>query len=139
MNLPVSLKDSDVLMSHGTIYSSVGGQYSFRIIGACCRLYDREELPWPCCRIAWKTKEPSWKRVGKRFVPDIASQRCHSYAVEILQPGFKPTSTVLTLFPFRFNSSLQEWWYSKHPRSREESNVFPVLSIQNKKESLNVA
>ncbi len=88
----------DVLMEHGSIYPSEGGQFSFRVIGPCCRLFDREELPWPCSRLAWRSKEPSWRRVGCRFVADIAARRCPSYSVEILQPGNKPTKTVLTLF-----------------------------------------
>ncbi len=119
------IKSSQNVFGSGTIHSSVGGQYSFRVLGACCRLYDREELPWPCCRLSWKSKEPSWRRVGKRFVPDIAAQRCPSYSVEILQPGFRPTPTVLTLFSDRLDNVLQEWWYSKHPRSRAESNIVP--------------
>ena len=36
----------------GAIQSSYGGQFSYKVIGPCCRLYDREELPglvqgWP--------------------------------------------------------------------------------------------
>ena len=31
----------------GSIQSSYGGQYSYKVIGPCCRLYDREELPGP--------------------------------------------------------------------------------------------
>ena len=115
----------DALMEHGTICPSQGGQFSFRVIGPCCRLFDREELPWPCSRLAWRSKEPSWRRIGSRFVADIAARRCPSYAVEILQPGSKPTKTVLTLFSRRFSSDMQEWWYSRHPRSKEASNCLP--------------
>jgi len=111
----------------GSIHSSLGGQYSYKIIGPCCRLYDREELPWPCCRIAWKSKEPYWKRIGARFVADIASKKCPSYSVEILEPGSKPVQTVITLFAERFSNELQEWWYSKKPGSREPGNVLPGL------------
>ena len=119
------------LLDHGSIHSSIGGQFSFRVIGPCCRLYDREELPWPCCRLSWRSKEPSWRRIGKRLVADIAAQKCPSYSVEIIQPGMKPTKTILTLFSRRLNSTMQEWWYSKHPRSRDSSNVLPQLaSIQ---------
>ena len=87
------------LLDHGSVHTSPGGQYSFRVIGPCCRLYDREELPWPCCRLAWRSKEPSWRRVGRRFVADLGSRRCPSYSVELLQPGSRPTVTVLTLSP----------------------------------------
>ena len=115
----------DALMEHGSIYPSEGGQFSFRVIGPCCRLFDREELPWPCSRLAWRSKEPSWRRVGCRFVADIAARRCPSYSVEILQPGNKPTKTVLTLFSRRFTSDMQEWWYSRHPRSKNKLNYCP--------------
>ena len=113
------------LLDHGSIHSSIGGQFSYRILGPCCRLYDREDLPWPCCRLAWKGREPSWKRVGKRLVPDIAAQRCPSYSVEIIQPGVKSTKTILTSYSERLDSNLEEWWYSKRPRSRDSSNIAP--------------
>ena len=114
------------IMEHGSVHTSEGGQFSYRVIGPCCRLFDREELPWPCSRLAWKSKEPSWRRIGRRFVPDIAARRCPSYSVDILQPGSKPIKTTLTFFSSRFNSSMQEWWYSKHPSSRDASNISPI-------------
>ena len=113
------------LLDHGSIHSSVGGQFSYRVLGPCCRLYDREELPWPCCRLSWKGREPSWKRVGKRLVPDIAAQKCPSYSVEIIQPGHKSTTTILTSYSEKLDSNLEEWWYSKRTRSRDSSNTAP--------------
>ena len=113
------------LLETGSIHTSPGGQYSFRVIGPCCRLFDREELPWPCCRLAWRSKEPSWRRVGRRFVADLAARRCPSYAVELLQPGSRPTATVLTLFPVHLSREMQEWWYSRHPSSMVDSNREP--------------
>jgi len=98
----------------GSVQSSYGGQYSYKVIGPCCRLYDREELPWPCSRLAWRSKEPSWRRIGSRFVADMASRKCPSYSVEILEPGSKPVETVITLFSKKFSSDIQEWWYSKN-------------------------
>ncbi len=121
----LSFEDVRGLLDHGSIYPSPGGQYSFRVIGPCCRLFDREELPWPCSRLAWKSNEPSWRRIGRRFVPDLASRRCPSYSVELLQPGSKPIKTILTLFPSRFTPVVQEWWYSRHPRSKEQENLLP--------------
>jgi len=109
----------------GSLHTSPGGQYTYRVLGPCCRLFDREELPWPCCRLAWRSKEPSWRRVGRRFVPDLAARRCPSYAVELLQPGSRPTHTVITLFPQRLSPELQEWWYSKQPASLEPENLHP--------------
>ena len=122
----MSPAETGELLVPGTIHTSPGGQYSFRVLGPCCRLFDRDELPWPCCRLAWRSKEPSWRRVGRRFVPDLAARRCPSYAVELLQPGSRPTATVLTLFSQRFNRELQEWWYSRHPRSMEPGNDRPL-------------
>ena len=106
-------RTTDHLRPHGNEYTSLGGQYSFRIIGPCCRLFDREELPWPCCRIQWRSKEPSWRRIGRRLVPDIACRRSPCYAVELLHPDLRPTTTVLSLFAERLSPALQEWWYSK--------------------------
>ncbi|MEB3352342.1 MAG: hypothetical protein VKM01_08480 [Cyanobacteriota bacterium] len=106
-------------------HTSPGGHYSFRVLGPCCRLFDREELPWPCCRIAWRSKEPSWRRVGRRFVADLAARRCPSYAVELLQPGSRPTRTIMTLFARRLAPELQEWWYSKQPASCDPGNHLP--------------
>ena len=124
-SLALSSKEVDALLEHGSIHPSEGGHYSYRIIGPCCRLFDREELPWPCSRLAWRSKEPSWRRIGSRFVPDIAARRCPSYSIELLQPGSKPACTVLTLFSKRFTPSMREWWYSRHPRSKQSSNCFP--------------
>ena len=125
-SLSLTQKKADKTLEYGTVHPSEGGQFSFRVLGPCCRLFDREELPWPCSRIAWRSKEPSWRRIGSRFVPDIAARRCPSYSVELLQPGSKPIDTVLTLFSRRFTPEMQEWWYSRHPRSREESNISPL-------------
>ena len=109
----VMARTIDRLRPHGNEYTSLGGQYSFRIIVPCCRLFDREELPWPCCRIQWRSKEPSWRRIGQRLVPDIACRRSPSYAVELLHPDLRPTTTVLSLFAERLSPDLQAWWYSK--------------------------
>ena len=117
----------NALLDHGSIHTSPGGQYSFRVIGPCCRLYDREELPWPCCRLAWRSQEPSWKRIGHRFVADLAARKCPSYAVELLQSGTRPTVTVLTLFSQRFEDGLQEWWYSSKPGSMSPENFSPPV------------
>ena len=124
--VPALRSDVQALLEHGTVHASPGGQYSFRVIGPCCRLFDREELPWPCCRLAWRSKEPSWRRVGRRFVPDLASRRCPSYSVKLLQPGSRPTATLLTLFSMRLTPELQEWWYSRQPKSMAADNDSPA-------------
>jgi hypothetical protein len=67
--------------------------------------------------------------VGKRLVADLAARRCPSYAVELLQPGARPTRTVITLFPQRLAPALQEWWYSKLPASMEPDNGQPPSAV----------
>jgi hypothetical protein len=58
-------------------------------------------------------------------VADLAARRCPSYAVELLQPGARPTRTVLTLFAQRLAPELQEWWYSRQPASLDPGNREP--------------
>ena len=122
----MSRSEAQELLACGSVHTSPGGQYSFRVIGPCCRLFDREELPCPCRRLARRSKEPSRGRVGRRVVPDLAARRCPSYAVELLQPGSRPTATVLTLFSQTFSRELQEWWYSRLPRSMQADNCTPA-------------
>ncbi|ABB57132.1 hypothetical protein [Synechococcus elongatus] len=100
------------LPSHAVI-ASPGGHYSYRIIGPCCRLFDREELPWPCCRLQWRGKEPSWRRVGRRFVVDLATRRSPSYAVEILEPGHQSQPVVITFYSVKLSPEQQAWWHSR--------------------------
>jgi hypothetical protein len=124
-NLPTPQPGAALLLP-GSVHASPGGQYSFRVLGPCCRLFDREELPWPCCRLSWRSKEPSWRRIGRRFVADLAARRCPSYAVELLQPGARsPAATVITLFPVRLTPPMQEWWYSRNQASCHPANQQP--------------
>lgn len=103
----------DSLLPHGHIFSSPGGHFTYRVVGPCCRLFDREELPWPCCRLQWRSKEPSWRRVGRRFVPDIAAKRSPSYQVEILNPEYPTDPIVLTMYWIKLSAADQQWWYTK--------------------------
>jgi hypothetical protein len=95
----------------GHIFLSTGGHFTYRIVGPCCRLFDREELPWPCCRLQWRGKEPSWRRIGRRFVVDLAVRKAPSYCVEILEPGHGEERVVLTLYDLPLTSQLRAWWY----------------------------
>ena len=109
----LSSPSSDHPLHSGSVLTSPGTQFRYLIIGPCCRLFDREQLPWPCCRLQWRTKEPSWRRVGPRFVPDMSTKRSPSYSVELI--GYsegKPS--ILTLYTVRFSPAQQDWWYSRH-------------------------
>ncbi len=100
-------------LPHGFILQSPGCHFSYRVIGPCCRLYDREQLPWPCCRLEWRGKEPSWKRIGRRFVPEMAAKTHPSYAVEIIGYRGSPEPLVVTLYPVNLSPEQREWWYSR--------------------------
>lgn len=97
----------------GYIFQSPGNQFSYRVIGPCCRLFDREQLPWPCCRLQWRGKEPSWRRIGRRFIADLSAKRYPSYCVELM--GYQGAAPlVTTLYTDRLSSPQQQWWYAKH-------------------------
>lgn len=96
----------------GQIFKSPGGTFKYRVVGTCCRLYDRSCLPYPCCRLCWRGKEPFWNRIGKRFVPDIAAKRSPSYCVQLVDyPEAEPF--VMTLYWLKLSPEQQQWWYSK--------------------------
>lgn len=105
---------SDHLLPSGHTLHSPGGHFTYRVIGPCCRLFDRDELPWPCCRIQWRGKEPSWRRIGRRFVADLAVTRSPSYTVEILGQEPSRETLVLTLYWVKLTPALKDWWYAKH-------------------------
>ncbi len=110
----------------GQTFSSLGGHFTYRVIGPCCRLFDREELPWPCCRLEWRGKEPSWRRIGRRFIADLASRNAPSYCVEILgQPG---ETLVITLYWVKLPPSSKAWWYS-HNLHQETQSICPPVAI----------
>jgi hypothetical protein len=105
----------------GHLFQSPGAHLTYRVIGPCCRLFDREQLPWPCCRIQWRGKEPSWRRIGKRLVPDLATRKAPSYCVEIVGQGYHTQSFVTTLYTAEFDIATRNWWYTKSapsPRPR---------------------
>jgi len=97
----------------GQVFCSPGGHFTYQVIGPCCRLFDREQLPWPCCRLNWHGKEPSWRRIGRRFIVDIATQHSPSYCVEILEPKGSQQPFVITLYWVKLLPTVQQWWYSE--------------------------
>jgi hypothetical protein len=102
-----------MIYKHGKRFRSPGGSFVYEVIGPVCRLYDREELPWPSCSLQWRGKQPSWRRIGRRFIPDIAAQRCPSYQVVGVDAGGVRWEQVLTLYQYRLTDHEKEWWYSK--------------------------
>jgi len=102
----------------GKFIRSPGGSFAYEVQGPCCQLYDREELPWPSCNIRWKGKQPSWNRIGKRFVPDLAASRCPSYAVSAMDIHGNRWQQVLTLYYDRLTANEKNWWYSKIPTGK---------------------
>ncbi len=101
----------------GITFNSLGQSWVYRVVGPVCRLYDREELPWPSCSLQWRGKQPSWRRVGPRFVPDMATRRSPSYCVEMF--GGRPF--IFTFYHVKMGIEIQRWWYSK----RNERNEYP--------------
>ncbi|MEY3300332.1 MAG: hypothetical protein RLZZ597_3592, partial [Cyanobacteriota bacterium] len=103
---------------------------TYRVVGPCCRLFDREQLPWPCCRIQWRGKEPSWRRVGKRFVPDLATRKSPSYCVEIVGQGYHTQPFVTTLYTAQFDAATRNWWYTKsaHMAQAADHVTLPLSS-----------
>jgi hypothetical protein len=108
---------------NGYLFESPGAHLTYRIIGPCCRLYDREQLPWPCCRIQWRSKEPSWRRVGKRLTVDLSTRKHPSYCVEIVGQSYRSEPIVMTLYPVQLSTERQNWWHTK--RTEKESASWP--------------
>ncbi|MGG6241927.1 hypothetical protein ACQ4N7_25180 [Nodosilinea sp. AN01ver1] len=105
----------------GHIFQSPGAHLTYRVVGPCCRLFDRDQLPWPCCRLQWRGKEPSWRRIGKRLVPDMATRKSPSYCVEIVGQGYGAQSFVTTLYTAKLDRATQAWWHTRRQRDETET------------------
>ncbi len=125
----------------GTIIPSIGGHFTYRIVGPCCRLFDREQLPWPCCRIQWHGKEPSWRRIGRRFTPDLAAQKAPSYSVEVLETGCAGETIILTIYSDRLSQEQRDWWYSRRRSNpieppRQDTTDGPTVEQQRQEQPI---
>lgn len=100
------------MLEAGITFRSPGGSFQYIVQGPCCRLFDREELPWPCCRLSWRGKEPSWNRVGRRLVGDIAAKRFPSYAVRGFDRHGNTWEAVVTDYTYVLSDEVRKWWYS---------------------------
>jgi hypothetical protein len=107
-------------LQYGDIIQSPGCHFTYRVIGPCCRLFDRETLPWPSCRIEWRSKQPSWRRVGKQLVVDMATRNSPSYSVEIVGQEGKREPIAVTLYGVKFSPEQREWWHSRKPATMAE-------------------
>lgn len=125
-------------LEYGQIIASPGCHFSYRVIGPCCQLFDREQLPWPCCRLQWRGKEPSWRRIGRQFVLDMATRGHPTYSVEILDPGYaqrrgaaySAMPVLLTLYWVNLPQPMNEWWYSDRLKRHEGLAAEPPRSKQ---------
>jgi len=102
----------------GKLIRSHGGSFVYQIIAPVCRLYDREDLPWPSCSVTWKGKQPSWNRIGARLVPDMAAMRCPSYVVEGRDLHGNCWNEVVIFYWERLDASTKNWWYYKGPKNK---------------------
>lgn len=117
--LPVLVSKVLAMMRSGDVISSPAGGFIYTLQGAVCRLFDREELPWPSCSLQWKGKQPSWNRVGCRFVPDMASRRFQSYSVTGIDAWGSEWVGVMTMyFEPQLSKAEARWWY--HPRNERQ-------------------
>ncbi len=120
----------------GQIITSPGCHFSYRVVGACCRLFDREQLPWPCCRLQWHSKEPSWRRIGRRLILDMASRARPTYSVEMLGQGRDRTVSTDSLEPMilvcywvKLPQPMNEWWYSDRLKQDVSLSIKPPAPI----------
>jgi hypothetical protein len=127
---PLELPPMSHPFKHGHLFFSPGCHFSYRVIGSCCRLFDRETLPYPCCRIEWRGKEPSWRRIGKRFIADLATRNSPSYSVEIVGQAPSSEPIVLTLYSVKLPQPLKEWWFSLKPSTSAMTDLMSPESAE---------
>ena len=99
------------VLQEGDLFASPGGEYVYRVVGGpVCLLYDREQLPWPSCSLAWRGKQPSWRRIGPRLIPDISGKNSPCYAVE--RVGGDVSVKIKVLSWVELDPLLKRWWFS---------------------------
>lgn len=105
------------ILCKGQVIFSPSGRFKYEVIGPCCRLFDREDLPWTSCSLQWRGKQPSWRRIGRRFVLDQGSKRHPSYAVRLLDQDYETRPQLLTLYWLPLTAQEQEFWHSRKPQT----------------------
>lgn len=105
----------------GDKFMSPGCNFEYEIIGACCLLYDREQLPYPSCSLSFRGKQPSWKRVGKRFVPDIGTSKYEVYQVALINRFGEYAGYYYWVFTYKdMGEDLKQWWYSLSKKAQKK-------------------
>lgn len=99
-------------LKQGQRFFSPGGNFEYEVIGACCLLYDRELLPYPSCSLNWKGKQPSWRRIGRRFINDMSASNSEVYYVKLIDSNFENLSYSYWVFTYwEMEESLKKWWH----------------------------
>ena len=85
-------------LSPGTVFQSPGGSFTYKVIGAVCRLYDKKD---------WD----GWDGEGNRFVADFGSKNHESYCVTLIDE-YSTNSEMIFTFAFRgMDEELKKWWF----------------------------
>jgi hypothetical protein len=101
-------------LSPGDRFMSPGCNYEYEVIGACCMLYDRNNLPFPSCSLDWKGKQPSWRRIGRRFINDISSANKEVYYVKLLGCYNEHLAYQYWVFTYwDMGKEFKKWWHGK--------------------------
>ena len=107
------------MIKSGEHITSPGGNFVYTVQGPVCWLFDRDELPWPSCSLQWRGKQPSWNRIGCRFIADIGCKRFESYAVMGIDAWGASWSGVQTFYNRpKLSKEEAKWWY--HPRNERQ-------------------
>ena len=97
----------------GDVFYSPGCSYRYEVVGAVCQLYDRENLPYPSCSLSWKGKQPSWRRIGRRFINDIASANREVYLVKLLGAREEYAYQHWVFTYWGMSIEFRKWWHGK--------------------------
>jgi len=113
------------MLDPGSSFRSPGGSFSYVVAGPCCRLFDRDSLPWPSCSLVWRGKQPSWNRIGRRLVGDLACRKFPSYAVIGMDREGNMWHQVVTDFTYPLRPEVARWWYCRIPPAGKPWPSYP--------------
>ena len=111
----MNVEAGSVLVPAGASFCSPGGHYRYEVLGPICRLYDREQLPWPCCSLQWHGKQPCWNRHGARYVADMAAARFPSYRVRGSDSSGNSWVEDRSIYGEQLAPALRQWWITRKP------------------------